>query len=483
MSVEARNLSSQYPHIALASNPDYSAVTGLVSVVVEENGMKAYAITTPPMNGVLNFSEQEMLALVRNYGVTHGLIKDFINFIPVGKKAKTLVAVGTHPTPGQDAQLKVNLVQESRELPADTGKRDHRDVNHFIKVHPGEIVAEKTPATPGTPGMTVTGEPVPATPGRDILLMSGQNTILSNDQTVIMATDSGVLQQNGDHIDVAKLLEIEGDVDYSVGNIDFEGCVHVRGDVLPGFTIIASDSIEIDGFVERSTLEAGGDIQLHNGYYGDGNCHIKACGNLTARSLESANVKVLKNLNIKKYMVNSTVIAGGDVSILDKRRGRISGGRITAGGNLHSCHLGSPSSVCTIVDIGNSVEIGADKSMHFNMSRYYDQRLEKINGAIALLRKRHMDTPLNTKETQILHTLEGKARQCREQIRNLFRSNMAFQLKKKQENTSYVRISGTGYAGVQIQAASEFMDFNDDFTNVVVQQLTGSLVARSAMEN
>ena len=477
MSVEAKHLE---PALALAGRPEYAAVTGLASFVVEDGGMKAYAVTTPPANGTLTFSERDMLALMREFGITHGVIKNFMNFIPRGRKAKTLVAVGTPPVPGRDAVLRILQQETPDDEHARDGSRDHRQVQHFIKVNAGEIVAEKIPATPGVPGMTVTGEPVPAAPGRDILVMPGRNTILSEDGNTVMAAETGVLQAQDGHIDVAQLLEIHGDVDYSVGNIDFQGCVRVTGDVLPGFKIEASDAIEVLGFVERATLVAGGDIVLHSGYCGDANCYIKTCGNLTARSLENADAKALGNMTIGKYLVNSSVVAGGDVTVLDRRKGRIAGGRIVAGGNVHSRNIGSPSSASTIIDIGNSVELGTDKSLHFNTMRYYENRLEKINAAIALLRKRHLDAPLTGRELETLHALENKARLCRERIRGLFRSGMAFQLKKKQVIQSAVLVTGTGYAGVQIQAAPEFFEFKDDLENVVVTQMTGVLAARAA---
>jgi uncharacterized protein (DUF342 family) len=477
MSVEAKHLE---PALTLAGRPEYAAVTGLASFVVEDGGMKAYAITTPPANGMLTFSERDMLSLMREFGITHGIIKEFMNFIPVGRKAKTLVAVGTPPEPGRDAVLRVLQQEPPDDEHGRDGSRNHRQVQHFIKVNAGEIIAEKTPATPGVPGMTVTGEPVPAAPGRDILVLPGRNTMLSEDGATVMAVETGVLQAHGDHIDVAQLLEIHGDVDYSVGNIDFQGCVRVTGDVLPGFKIAASDSIEVLGFVERATLEAGGDIVLHSGYCGDANCYIKTCGSLTARSLENADAKALRDLRIGKYLVNSSVVAGGDITVLDRRKGRIAGGHIVAGGNVNSRNIGSPSSASTIIDIGNSVELGTDKSMHFNTMRYYENRLEKINTAIALLRKRHISAPLNDRELEALHALENKARLCREHIRNLYRTGMAFQLKKKQVNRSAVHVPGTGYAGVQIQAAQDYFEFKDDLENVVVNRMAGVLAARAA---
>jgi len=40
-------------------------------------------------------------------------------------------------------------------------------------------------------------------------------------------------------IEVSEYLEIEGDVDYNTGNIEFPGIVIIKGDVKPGFVVRA----------------------------------------------------------------------------------------------------------------------------------------------------------------------------------------------------------------------------------------------------
>ena len=70
-------------------------------------------------------------------------------------------------------------------------------------------------------------------------------------------------------------MEIDGNVDYAVGSINYVGDVHVHGDVLSGFSIQAMGDITVDGVVEACTIEAGGDLVVAKGIAGSDQAIIR----------------------------------------------------------------------------------------------------------------------------------------------------------------------------------------------------------------
>ena len=53
---------------------------------------------------------------------------------------------------------------------------------------------------------------------------------------------------------VSPVFQLNGDVDFSSGDIDFRGNVSINGNVTAGFKVRASGDIEVNGFIENSEV-------------------------------------------------------------------------------------------------------------------------------------------------------------------------------------------------------------------------------------
>lgn len=456
-----------------------SQAEGLFQISLEEGDMEAYLITAPPRNGMLRIDSDHIRTLMDMYGIVYGIEEGFMLNIPQGRPGRTRIAHGRQPVKGEDASVRRLFEESHSEEKMDRGSKDMRCVHSFIHVKAGETLVEKIPAARGMDGITVKGHAIPAAAGRDILLSPGENTMLAANGLSLIAAGDGIVRHDGDHVDVIQLFEIAGDVDYSVGHIDFEGSVLIRGNVLPGFRITATDSVEVRGSVDRATIEAGGDVRIRQGVYGGDGAYIKTCGSLYVRSLENADVRVIHDLYVGQYTINSSVIAGGGVYVQDTSRGRITGGKIVSGGDVETCFLGSSANVITVIDVGSEVEVAMNKNHYFNTMNFYNGNLEKMNQAMSRLRARHGVKSLNEKELQVLYYLENKARRYRENIRTLLRSQSEFSLKKKETRDGEVRITGTGFCGVQINSSDEQFVIKDDIMKAVVRDKFGGLAIES----
>ncbi len=83
-------------------------------------------------------------------------------------------------------------------------------------------------------------------------------------------------------IQVLAVYEVNGDLDFSVGNIDFVGDVIIRGDIKPGYSIHTSGSVTVRGTTEHATIIAGQHIVL-TGVLGHGEIVLEAGGDITAQ--------------------------------------------------------------------------------------------------------------------------------------------------------------------------------------------------------
>src|SRR5690606_13235248 len=113
-----------------------------------------------------------------------------------------------------------------------------KEVVRLANVKAGQMIAERVPPEPGVPGIDVTGEPIPPKEGKEVWIKPGKNVVLSPEKTALYAAIDGLVSQSEDErINVFPVYEVNGDVDYRVGNIDFVGTVVIRGNVLTGFRV------------------------------------------------------------------------------------------------------------------------------------------------------------------------------------------------------------------------------------------------------
>ena len=89
-----------------------------------------------------------------------------------------------------------------------------------------------------------------------------------------ISTSSEVKKEKGKrakriNIAVYPISNIDSDIDYHTGNIDFNGDVVISGSVQPQFSVKATGTISIGGYVEPGEyISAGGDILVKRGVVG-----------------------------------------------------------------------------------------------------------------------------------------------------------------------------------------------------------------------
>ena len=233
------------------------------------------------------------------------------------------------------------------------GFADFRDLDIFENVDENAPLVRKTPATPGVDGTDVTGKPIKATPGKDLQLSKGKNTIVSSeDPNLLIAARAGSPKLQHSKVIVEEVLMVD-DVDFSTGNIQFNGNIVVKGVVNSGFSVEADGDITCKDTVEGADLSAGGSIFLKRGIKGLGKSRIKAGTNVLARFIERCTVDAGGSVIVDEAIIHSETSAGETVEATNSK-GCIFGGHINAGSLVRASYLGSEMAVATIIEVGAS---------------------------------------------------------------------------------------------------------------------------------
>ena len=195
------------------------------------------------------------------------------------------------------------------------GTADYHNLGLVINVKKGDLLAEIIPPTKGIPGKTVTGKIIPAKAGKEVRIRIGKNVIVSEDGYKMFAEIDGQPIMYDNKLSVLPILEIKGDVGPATGNIDFLGSVIVQGNVKSGFSINANGDLQVNGIVEATEIQAGGDIIINRGIQGQGKGILKAGRDFKVRYIENATVEAGEILILPKASMHSCLLAGKNITL------------------------------------------------------------------------------------------------------------------------------------------------------------------------
>jgi uncharacterized protein (DUF342 family) len=366
--------------IKVADFPYNPASQASLSVSIADQEMKAYITASPPGRGGADLEAEEIVSILRSYGVVHGIKEDVIRrFVDSPQYSeKILMAEGEKPENGQDAQIVYNFqVRRDVQLKEKDGRVDFKELNLVQNVESGQVVARKEPLGEGRAGRTVTGRILPAKAGKDVPIEAGKNVKLSEDGLSALATINGQVLLVGGKINIEPIFTVEGDVNLKTGNILFLGTVFVKGNVEDGFTVKAAGNIEIMGSVGNSVLDAEGDIIVHQGILGKTQGRVHAGGNLVSKFIEHARVEAEANVVVSDGIIHSFVDANRRI-ICQGRRAAIVGGRLRATEEIHAKILGSVAGTETILEVGLDPVRKEQLSVALSRKASMERQLEEL---------------------------------------------------------------------------------------------------------
>lgn len=343
----------------LAENRD-----GSFCVRITDNNMKAQVDFVPSRGSGRMPSAHDVLRELVRQGVKRGVHAECIEQALTKVRGATtalcnvVVAEGMPAVEGKDGSVHYRFdiapsSEEYRILP--DGRIDYRKTATIPIVNKGDIVASLTEPEQGVDGFDLFGTIVKARQGESAVLCPGINVIV-DENNLFRAACSGQVSLNGAVLDVFQHYVVEGSVDYGCGNVKFNGNVTVKGNVNPGFEVIADGDIEVYGTIDGAILKAGRDIRVEGGIIGCGNGSSTriCCGrDLFAKHIQNSHIEAQGDIVVKNSIVQSTIKAGGTVSIRGSKMAAIIGGSICALNGITSPNIGCEYGVRTLVEAGN----------------------------------------------------------------------------------------------------------------------------------
>ncbi|WP_054958250.1 DUF342 domain-containing protein [Paenibacillus dakarensis] len=340
-----------------------------------------------------NCSKEALEQFLRGHQIRYGLQHDTLGRIVSHSEeyqySRAPIAIGTEPVHGENGriELKVEIGEKEHLRPLETvdGKVDYKEISRLNNVKKGQLIAIRIPPKPGVPGTALTGEDIPCKPGKEAHFKIGKNVVVNPENTAMYAAIDGLLTKTEkEKINVFPVYEINGDVDYSIGNIDFVGTVVIRGNVLTGFRIKAAGDIRVTGFVEGAELEAEGSIDISGGIIGYNKGYVKAGQHVKSSFVQDGNVMAGADITVNQSIMHSNIRAGQNV-VCNGTKGLIVGGTVQAGEKVIARTVGNTMSTATVIEVGVLPELRNEITELRVQQKQIVESMDKTDKALYLL--------------------------------------------------------------------------------------------------
>ncbi len=422
----------------------------VIGVEVTKDEMTGSIVVSPPSMSGSEASFDMIKRAILQQGVVEACIeedkiKEFVD-TPV-YNVPFEIAKAIMPVDGHDAYISYNFETDPKKLRAQV---DYKKLNNIQNVIADQPLAQKIPAERGKGGKTLFGRYLEAKNGKDIQIQLGANVKLDRDGVTIKAEiDGEVMLVNGKvTVEPVKYLDA---VNVKTGDVKFVGTVVIKGNVQEGYKVEATN-IEVNGIVDKSRLEATGNIIVRQGIFGKGEGFIKAGKSLWAKFINDTTVEVEENVIVSDSIVNSTVTAMKNI-VLRGKKAQIIGGHLMATEEICARKVGSPGGGTETI-----LEVGVDPRAKKRLEELQNQQAKSTKGyencdldIQTLEQQKKLRKKLPQEKEEKLKTLKERCEQISEEL-----EVMTDEINKIQEHLrdlkaiGKVKVEGDVYAGVKI---------------------------------
>jgi len=290
-------------------------------------------------------------------------------FIDSPRETRLVVAQGIPPQRGADGRLDWEgefgptgepppPPPESEDAGATPAAPDPNDddappINYyeqspFVSVKEGEHIATLIAPEPGLPGFDVFGQRLPPLAGQPFPLRINSGVRLDALGRV-KTTQAGLLACGYNTIHVNPVLEIPGPVDFSTGNIDFDGSVVIGDGIRDRFKVKAAESMIVSGLIEAARIECRGNLRCEGGMAGRDAGSIDIGGDAALRYLVGVSGQVGRDLLVRREIINCRLTVARRLELAG---GALIGGEVIVDRGVKVAELGSDAAVPTVLRLG-----------------------------------------------------------------------------------------------------------------------------------
>ena len=461
---------------------DHQKLEAFLRVQIAADKLAAYLSFTQVQDD-FESNTNELKQYLRSKGVIHGIRDEMLEQIcanPIGfYMEQTLIAQGKPSLPGKDGAIQyIADLNDDGGSPSEQedGKVDFKEVAKLKNVRKGQLIAQIIEPEWGMEGMTVTGESLPPKPGKSARFKVGKNVVQNNEQTALYAAIDGLitLTDNG-KINVFPIYEVNGDVDYRVGNIDFVGTVIIRGNVLNGFRVKSAGDIRVIGGVEGAVLESEGSIEITGGIMAKNKGSIYAAQSVRCSFIQDSNIVAGEDVLVSQSIMHSNVKAGKSV-VCSGAKGLIVGGVVQAGELVRARNVGNSMSTATVIEVGVNPHL-RDKHQQLRESiKQMTESLDKSEKALVLLDQMAAAGQLTPDRLALRVKLNATKRQAVIDIEEAKEQLLEIEKSLEDAVRSRVSVAGTVFGGTKVVIGRYTKFIKDSIQRVSFRYSDGEIV-------
>lgn len=396
-------------------------------VHVTEDKLQAIVRFYPPSTHGKRIAKADIIAQLVTHGVKFGVDEEMIDDFLAHRIYCTdfVMAKALFPVEGRSASIKYHFNSNVTRKPKmnDDGTVDFHQLDLITHVKAGDLLATLSPLDAGKPGLDVCGRVIRQKPVKNMYLKQGSMTKLSEDGLQLYSLVDGHVSLIQGKVNVSNVYEISSDIDTSTGDVDYEGSVAIKGNVITGFTVKAKGNISVEGVVEGATLISDGDIILKRGMQGMNRGILKAKGNVVAKFIENATIEC-DGCVTADAILHSKVYARKEI-VVSGRKGYATGGELHSGTSIHIKSAGSAMGTITLLEVGIDPKITLEfRRLESEISDYHKE-LYKVQQILELFKKKYglnnipphkLSTYILAKETCVKYTKDLEVATARYEV-------------------------------------------------------------------
>jgi uncharacterized protein (DUF342 family) len=145
------------------------------------------------------------------------------------------------------------------------------------------------------------------------------------------------------------VLEVREYVDFSTGNIDFDGCVKINLGVRDRFVVKATEDVIVNGPIEAATIICGRNLSACRGMAAKDRGRVVVEGDADVGYFDNVRGRIRGCLTVRRELMECDLIIGGE---LNAEQSSIIGGSVVVTGSAKVGTIGSSAGVPTTLVLG-----------------------------------------------------------------------------------------------------------------------------------
>lgn len=406
----------------------------------------------------------EVTKYLESKKILNGIQKDIIKQAIAERDKEFIVAQGTPATPGTDGSYEIIFKSPQSQLAPkklDNGEVDHRELDAIICVTKDEILSQIVPAIQGIPGVNVFGDLALPEKVREPEIQPGENTYYQEQDHTLRAAIGGLPRIENGMIHIKDTVTLDQDVDYSIGNIRVPCNLIIKGSVQEGFTVVASGHIQIRNEINNAFVSCGGNLTVGKGVNNKSLGKIYVDGDMSCKYLNCADLWVNGNLNVDREILFSNITCNGNL-VCTREEGVVIGGNIFVEKNMIVNEIGTKLeaantriTICDMEDyIQKTENLDKEKS---TLDESLIKILKELKGVQEYLESSTITQEESVEFKGIYADYLSQANGIKKKIDHIVSSKEELKTIIKDKKSGEIQIKSTIYPGVRIKIKDAFL--------------------------